>query len=50
MTLTSTPRLDIAYCIMNERYVLQPALDCIAAGVALDIKVILTPPCRSTIH
>ena len=27
--------LDIVYCIMNERYVLQPALDCIAAGVAV---------------
>ena len=24
--------LDIVYCIMNERYVLQPALDCINSG------------------
>ena len=30
--------LDIVYCIMNERYVLQPALDCIAAGVAVMLE------------
>ena len=32
-TLSHT--IPLLYCIMNERYVLQPALDCIAAGVAV---------------
>lgn len=30
--------LDVVYCIMNERYVLQPALDCIATGCAVMLE------------
>ena len=29
---------DIVYCIMNEQWLLQPALDCIAAGKHLFIE------------
>jgi len=37
--------LDVVYCVMNERWLLQPALDCLNAGVHLFIE---KPPGRNS--
>ena len=41
--MLDTLDLDVVYCVMNEKWILQPALDCLNAGKHLFIE---KPPGR----